>query len=98
MAEKPNLKPKNGSRLMTAHDVVKRFRLSYQTLNYYTTLGLLQVAKREGNERLYNARGVHKQLSHISRLKDEGYPLRLIARVLSDNGTSAPRPAVWVRS
>ena len=98
MAEKTKLKPRNGARLMTAHDVVKRFRLSYQTLNYYTTLGLLQVARREGNERLYNARGVHEQLSHISRLKDEGYPLRLIARALSGHGMLAPRHAMWVRA
>jgi len=69
--------------LVTANRIVRRYRLSYQTLNYYTTLGLLSVAKRNGNERLYNEREVEQQLQAIDRLKNEGYPLRLITRILS---------------
>ncbi|MBI3011179.1 MAG: MerR family transcriptional regulator [Candidatus Omnitrophica bacterium] len=68
--------------LITAHEVVQRHRLSYQTLNYYTNLGLLRVAKRNGNERLYKKRDVQRQLAAVGRLKDEGYPLRLISQVL----------------
>lgn len=68
--------------LLTAHEIVQRYRLSYQTLNYYTNLGLLQVARRDGNQRLYNERHVEQKLQTIGRLKDEGYPLRLISHLL----------------
>ena len=71
---------------LTANDIVQRYRLSYQTLNYYTTLGLLRVAKRNGHERLYSERDVQRQLHAIGRLKDEGYPLRLISRMVHDHG------------
>ncbi|MBI3087263.1 MAG: MerR family transcriptional regulator, partial [Candidatus Omnitrophica bacterium] len=60
------------------------FRLSYQTLNYYTNLGLLRVAKRDGNQRLYDEQDVQRHLEAIGRLKDEGYPLRLISRMLGE--------------
>jgi DNA-binding transcriptional MerR regulator len=69
---------------ITASEVVDRFRLSYQTLNYYTNLGLLRVAKRDGNQRLYDEQDVQRNLDAIGRLKDEGYPLRLISRMLTD--------------
>lgn len=69
---------------LTASDIVGRYRLSYQTLNYYTNLGLLHVAKRHGHQRLYNEREVQQSLQAIGRLKDEGYPLRLISRMLAD--------------
>lgn len=69
---------------ITASDIVARYQLSYQTLNYYTNLGLLHVAKRDGNQRLYNERDIQRSLQAIGRLKNEGYPLRLISRMLSD--------------
>ena len=69
--------------LITANQIVQRHRLSYQTLNYYTNLGLLRVAKRSGNERLYNESEVQRRLKTVGLLKDEGYPLQLIARMVS---------------
>lgn len=72
------------SNFITASEVVDRFRLSYQTLNYYTNLGLLRVAKRDGNQRLYSEADVQRNLDAIGRLKDEGYPLRLISRMLGE--------------
>ena len=69
--------------LLTASELVERHRLSYQTLNYYTNLGLLRVAKRDGHQRLYDGRDVRRSLAAITRLKDEGYPLRLICRMLA---------------
>lgn len=74
--------------LLTAGDIIERYRLSYQTLNYYTNLGLLRVAKRDGHQRLYDGRDVQRNLQAVARLKDEGYPLRLISRMLS-NGLSS---------
>jgi DNA-binding transcriptional MerR regulator len=81
----------SASTLLTANEIVQRFSLSYQTLNYYTNLGLLNVVKRDGNGRLYDSASVEHQLGTISRLKDEGYPLRLISKVLSGavNGNGA---------
>ena len=68
------------SAMITAHQIVQRYGLSYQTLNYYTNFGLLRVAKRNGNERLYHAWDVQRSIQAIGRLKDEGYPLRLISQ------------------
>lgn len=79
---------KTSPSLLTASKIVERYRLSYQTLNYYTNLGLLGVAKRDGHQRLYDERHVQRNLEAITRLKDEGYPLRLISRMLA-NGLSA---------
>ena len=75
---------------VTANQIVQRHGLSYQTLNYYTNLGLLHVVKRHGTERLYHAHDVERQLQAVGRLKDEGYPLRLISRLLNHQG-----PSVW---
>ncbi len=69
--------------VISAHEVVERYDISYQTLNYYTTLGLLKVVKRDGNQRLYRGAAVRRSLREINRLKDEGYPLRLICRKIN---------------
>jgi DNA-binding transcriptional MerR regulator len=74
--------------LITASDIVERYHLSYQTLNYYTNLGLLNVAKREGYQRLYSQQDVEKNLQAIGALKDQGYPLRLISRMLGQRVAS----------
>lgn len=73
----------NTNSYLTSRQIAKRYELSYQTINYYTTLGLLHAVKRQGNQRLYDEQDVRRQLQEISRLKDEGYPLRLIARMVS---------------
>ena len=83
------------SALVTANGIVRRFGLSYQTLNYYTNLGLLHVAKRDGNGRLYDPEAVEQRLDTIGRLKDAGYPLRLISQALANGGHGAP-PALPV--
>ena len=74
------------STFITPSEIVQRYQLSYQTLNYYTNLGLLSVVKRQGNTRLYREGNVQRQLQAIGRLKDDGYPLRLISRMLSRRG------------
>jgi len=56
--------------------------MSYQTINYYTNLGLLVVKKRKGNGRLYENKDVKERLLRITSLKDKGYPLRLIQKML----------------
>ena len=68
---------KNGS-LVTAKDISKKYKVPYPTINHYTDLGFLSIIKREGNKRLYNDKAVKSRLSLISKMMNEGYPLRLI--------------------
>ena len=68
--------------LISSQEIVKKYNVSYQTVNYYTNLGLLAVKKRKGNGRLYNEEEIKKSLERIAELKDQGYPLRLICKML----------------
>ena len=70
------------SKLISAKDIAARYDISYPTINHYTNLGFLSVVKRRGNKRLYEEKEVLAVLDRISRLKDEGYPLRLIRNML----------------
>jgi len=71
--------------LVSLQDISDIFNLSYQTLNYYTSLGLLIPEKRKGNKRLYLIEEVKGRLDKMARLKNEGYPLRVIANILNQN-------------
>ncbi|MFH1413598.1 MAG: MerR family transcriptional regulator [Candidatus Omnitrophota bacterium] len=64
--------------LISTQEIVRRYKLSYQTVNYYTNLGLLTVRKRDGNARFYKAGEVRACLSNIAKLKNRGYSLKLI--------------------
>ncbi|MBN2119715.1 MAG: MerR family transcriptional regulator [Candidatus Omnitrophica bacterium] len=70
------------SKLISAKEISSRYDISYPTINHYTNLGFLSVVKRKGNKRLYEEKEVLAVLDRISRLKDEGYPLRLIRNML----------------
>ncbi len=79
--------PRKNNDLVTAKQISKKYKVAYPTLNHYTDLGFLAVVKRDGNRRLYNGRQVRVQLSLISKMTNEGYPLRLIRKkMLSKNG------------
>jgi DNA-binding transcriptional MerR regulator len=67
-----------GRNMISAKGIVKRYNISYQTLNNYTNLGLLIVRKRKGNGRLYRQEEVKRRLETITKLKNRGYPLKLI--------------------
>jgi DNA-binding transcriptional MerR regulator len=69
--------------LLTSFEVIKKYRISYQTLNYYTNLGLLVSCGRRGNKRLYDERKLRKRLRKIQSLKNDGYTLRLIRKILN---------------
>ena len=73
--------------ILTALDVVKKFNISYQTLNHYTNFGLLSAIKKRGlgNKRLYQESEVKKNLNKIDELKGKGYPLKIIAEILNNN-------------
>lgn len=72
----------NSAKTISPTEVSQKYKISYQTVNYYTNLGLLVVKRRKGNGRLYDDRDVEKRLSKINCLKDKGYPLRLISEML----------------
>ena len=69
-------------RLILAKEIVKKYNISYQTLNYYTNIGLLKVIRRKGNGRLYDREEIERRLQKIRGLKNEGYPLRIISKML----------------
>ena len=70
-------------KVLTLQEIAKNYKVSYQTLNYYTSQGLLHPKRRVGNKRLYGAREARERLKKINRLKNEGYPLRLISNIIN---------------
>ncbi|MDD4899194.1 MAG: MerR family transcriptional regulator [Candidatus Omnitrophica bacterium] len=69
--------------LISSPQIVARYKISYQTLNYYTNLGLLHVITKQGNKRLYKESEIRHNLVKIQGLKNEGYTLRLIRKILN---------------
>ena len=61
---------------------MRRYGITYQTVNHYTNSGLLQVVNKRGNVRMYDQAAVKRRLVRIMELMDEGYPLRLIRKKL----------------
>ena len=72
---------KNGHHI-TAKEIRDAFRISYSKINHYTNLGLFPIASKNGNKRLYDRQKVEDRFQSISKLVNEGYPLRLIRRKL----------------
>jgi DNA-binding transcriptional MerR regulator len=80
MRNKRRMPDKN---LVTAKDISKKYKVAYPTINHYTDLGFLAIVKREGNKRLYNGKQVKNRLQMISKMMNEGYPLRLIRKKIA---------------
>jgi DNA-binding transcriptional MerR regulator len=71
------------SNFISAAEIIREFQISYQAVNHYTNLGLLDVVTKNGNARMYDRVEVKSRLSAIARLVREGYPLRLIRKKLT---------------
>ncbi|MBI4845184.1 MAG: MerR family transcriptional regulator [Candidatus Omnitrophica bacterium] len=73
--------------IITAMDVVRKFNISYQTLNHYTNFGLLNAIRKRGsgNKRFYRESEVSQNLNKIDELKGKGYPLKIIAKMLDNS-------------
>ena len=71
--------------LVSTKEVTRRYDLSYQTLNYYTNMGFFNVIERRGNARMYDDNEVKEKIKYIRELKNEGYPLRLIIKMLNNH-------------
>lgn len=70
-------------KFISTTEIVRKYNISYQTLNYYTNLGLLVPHNKRGNRRLYDEISLRKNLERIQRLKNEGYTLGLIRKILN---------------
>ena len=70
-------------KLISAQDIIKKYKITYQTINHYTNFNLLHVVTKKGNVRLYDEEQIRIRLVKISRLMGEGYPLRLISKKLN---------------
>lgn len=68
--------------MISPEAIIKKFNISYQTINYYTNLGLLVVRKKQGNSRLYDLEEVKKSLVKITEMKNQGYSLKLICDMM----------------
>lgn len=79
MAKDPD---SSGRRLISAKDIIAKYHLSYQTINYYTDFGLLSMVCKKGNVRYFDGAQVRQRLMKITKLAREGYSLRLIRRQL----------------
>ena len=77
-----NMNNKTRTDLISAAEIVKKYGMTYQAVNHYTNLGLLQVVTRNGNARMYAKSKIKGRLVKISRLAGEGYSLRLIRKKL----------------
>jgi DNA-binding transcriptional MerR regulator len=74
--------PLEARRLVSAKDIIAKYHLTYQTINYYTDFGLLSMVCKKGNVRYYDGAQVRQRLTKITKLSREGYSLRLIRRKL----------------
>lgn len=77
-----NSKRNSKRKLVSAQEIVRRYGITYQTVNHYTNSGLLQVVNKRGNVRMYDQVEVKQRLVRTMQLMDEGYPLRLIRKKL----------------
>lgn len=69
--------------LISIKEIVKKYGLPYSTVNHYTIIGLLTVADRKKNIRLYDEEEVKVRLTRIEELRGKGYPLHLIQKELN---------------
>lgn len=66
--------------MITVDELSKLYLLSKATINYYTNMGLLHIADKQGNKRLYDKGEVEERLEKIRQLRTSGYSLRLIRK------------------
>ena len=82
--------------LIPSKEIIEKLNISYQTLNFYTNLGLFQVEKWVGNKRFYDEGIVSFRMEQIKKLKEDGYPLRLIAKKLDGESATGVERGVGV--
>ena len=73
-------------KLIPITELTQRFHLTSYTVNHYTNIGLLRVAGRKRNRRLYDEEAVRRRLAKMTELISQGYPLQLISQKLNSEG------------
>ncbi len=68
--------------LITSLEIVNKLGITYQTLCHYTNIGLLNVAERQNNKRLYDKEEVAWRLEKIKELRAKDYSLKSIRNEL----------------
>ena len=71
-------------KLISAKELIQKHNLTYQTVNHYTNLGLLDVVTKRGNVRLYDEAVAEERMAKIKQFIAAGLPLRLIRKALND--------------
>lgn len=66
--------------LISAIEIQREYDIPLSTINYYTNLGILNVFDKKGNIRLYNGNEIKINLGKIAKLKQKGYPMKIIQR------------------
>ncbi len=74
---------KINTNFISAAEITRKFHITYQAVNHYTNLGLLDVVTKDGNVRMYDRAEVRRRLEKIAQLVREGYSLRLIRKKLT---------------
>ena len=74
------------SNLISLEEVAHLTGATLSALNYYVNLGLLRIADRQGNKRLFAQEEVVARYRKIQELRREGYPLRIIVSYLQGGG------------
>ncbi len=74
---------RSNSNMISAAEITQKFHITYQAVNHYTNLGLLDVVTKTGNVRMYDRGEVRRRLEKIAQLVREGYSLRLIRKKLT---------------
>ena len=72
------------NKLISSKEIVKKYNLTYQTVNHYTNINLLNVVTKQGNVRMYDEAQVKERLARVTKLISEGYPLRLVCKKLNN--------------
>ena len=70
--------------LVSAKEILEKHGLTYQTVNHYTNLGLINVVSKKGNVRLYAEEDIAGRLARITQLINAGLPLRVIRKALDE--------------
>jgi len=80
------LSHRNDQKLISAKELSSLSDVSYAAINNYTDMGLLDVVARRRRLRLYDAAVARERLSMIVRLISEGYTLRIIGKLVREDG------------
>ncbi len=77
---------RSNKKLISAKELARLTDVSYAAINNYTDMGLLDVVTRCRRLRLYDASVARERLMMIVRLINEGYTLRIITKLLREDG------------